>query len=105
MTGTAVAIEKQSPPAESQYRPDVDVFFVISGFLISGIILGHLEKGKFRFRDFYIRRIRRIFPSLLFVLVSCLVAGWFLLFADEYKMLGKHSVGGAGFFANFLLLG
>src|SRR6516164_9426306 len=46
----------------------VDVFFVISGYLISGIILASLAKGKFSFREFYARRVRRIFPALAVVL-------------------------------------
>jgi len=49
----------------------VDIFFVISGFLISGIILKDLERGKFSFADFYARRIGRIFPSLLLVTRCC----------------------------------
>ena len=80
----------------------VDIFFVISGYLISTIILNGLKKERFSYLDFYSRRIRRIFPALLVVLASCLVAGWFLLFADEYQALGEHTAGGAGFIANLL---
>jgi peptidoglycan/LPS O-acetylase OafA/YrhL len=57
----------------------VDVFFVISGFLISGILMKALDRGSFSFREFYSRRIRRIFPALIVVLVACYVVGWFLL--------------------------
>ncbi len=78
----------------------VDIFFVISGFLISTIILRSTEGGTFRFSDFYARRVRRIFPALLLVLSSCYLSGWFLLFADEYRELGKHLASGAGFIAN-----
>lgn len=81
----------------------VDIFFVISGFLISTIIFGSLEQSRFSFVEFYSRRIKRIFPALMLVLISCYVFGWFALFADEYKQLGKHIVGGAGFASNFLL--
>ena len=81
----------------------VDVFFVISGFLISTIIIGNLEKNSFSFIEFYSRRVKRIFPALLLVLIACFVFGWFALFADEYKQLGKHVAGGAGFVLNFLL--
>ncbi len=81
----------------------VDIFFVISGFLISTIIFGSLARGSFSFTEFYVRRIRRIFPALLVVLVGAGAFGWFTLLADEYKHLGKHLYGGAGFFANFLL--
>ena len=81
----------------------VDVFFVISGFLISTIIFEKLEQGSFSFTDFYARRIRRIFPALILVLVTSFILGWCILFVSEYKQLGKHIAGGAGFIANFIL--
>jgi len=81
----------------------VDIFFVISGFLISTIIIGSLERDSFSFITFYIRRIRRIFPALILVLVASFAFGWFTLLADEYKQLGKHMAGGAGFISNFIL--
>lgn len=80
----------------------VDIFFVISGFLISTILFGSLEKNKFSFKEFYARRIRRIFPALIAVLAACLVLGGLVLLADEYKQLGKHIAGGAAFISNFL---
>jgi peptidoglycan/LPS O-acetylase OafA/YrhL len=81
----------------------VDVFFVISGYLISTIILGDLARGRFSVIGFYARRIRRIFPALAVLLASCLVAGWFVLYADDYALLGEHVAGGAGFVSNLLL--
>ena len=81
----------------------VDIFFVISGFLISTIIFNGLESNKFSFVDFYSRRIRRIFPALATVLVATSVAGWFILYPDEYRQLAKHVAGGAGFVSNFVL--
>jgi peptidoglycan/LPS O-acetylase OafA/YrhL len=81
----------------------VDVFFVISGYLISTILIGNLERNSFSFVEFYIRRINRIFPALLLVLIASFIFGWFALLADEYKQLGKHIAGGAGFIQNFLL--
>lgn len=81
----------------------VDVFFVISGFLISSIIYESLDKGEFTFRDFYARRIRRIFPALIFVLTACFAFGWFSLLTDEFKQLGKHIAGGTAFISNLLL--
>ncbi len=81
----------------------VDIFFVISGFLITGIILKGLRGGKFSYREFYARRIGRIFPSLLLVLVVCLTVGWFVLFPDEYRQLAKHIVAGTLFMSNLLL--
>lgn len=80
----------------------VDIFFVISGYLISTIIIGSLERGSFSFVEFYSRRIKRIFPALLLVLIACFVFGWFTLLAEEYKLLGKHIAGGAGFVSNFI---
>ncbi|WNB75693.1 acyltransferase family protein [Methylomonas koyamae] len=83
----------------------VDIFFVISGYLISSIIFQNLEKGTFSFGEFYARRVKRIFPSLILVLAASYAFGWFALFADEYKELGKHIAAGAGFVSNFILWG
>lgn len=83
----------------------VDIFFVISGYLISSIIFESLDKKAFSFSEFYARRIRRIFPALLLVLIACLAFGWVTLWADEYKQLGKHVMGGVGFVSNFVLWG
>jgi peptidoglycan/LPS O-acetylase OafA/YrhL len=79
----------------------VDMFFVISGFLISRIILGGLESETFSLVDFYKRRIRRIFPALILLLVTVLCTGWLLFFASEYTQLGKHVASAAGFVPNF----
>ena len=81
----------------------VDVFFVISGFLISSIILRQLRRSRFTLADFYARRIRRIFPALLIVLVACLIFGWFALLPDELEHLGKHTAAAATFVSNFAL--
>ena len=81
----------------------VDIFFVISGYLISSIILSGLNSGKFSYREFYIRRIRRIFPALMLMFAACLIAGWYLLLPDEYRLLGKHTVASSLFAANFVL--
>ena len=81
----------------------VDVFFVISGFLISGILLRALQSGTFSFATFYANRIRRLFPALLLLLAVCLVVGWFVLLPDEYERLGKHTVGAAAYIENFVL--
>ncbi len=81
----------------------VDVFFVISGFLISGIILDEARVGVFSLRDFYARRIRRIFPALLLVLVVSLVAGWWLFLPADMVRLGKQLAASAAFVSNFYL--
>lgn len=83
----------------------VDVFFVISGFLISTIMFENLDRGTFSFAEFYARRIKRIFPALALVLAASYTLGWFALLTDEYKQLGKHIVAGAGFVSNFVLWG
>jgi peptidoglycan/LPS O-acetylase OafA/YrhL len=80
----------------------VDVFFVISGYLISMIVFKHFDEETFSFSEFYIRRIRRIFPSLITVLITCYIFGWFTLLSDEYKELGKQIVGTTTFVSNFV---
>lgn len=82
----------------------VDIFFVISGYLISGIIFRGLIKQTFSYTDFYIKRIRRIIPNLILVLTFVLVAGYFILFAYEYDTLGKHVIASSFFAQNFRLL-
>lgn len=79
----------------------VDIFFVISGFLITGNIHRDIESGLFTIRGFYLRRVRRIFPALLLVLLCCLVVGSFILTRSEFRQLGKHTAAAAGFTANF----
>lgn len=79
----------------------VDIFFVISGFLISTIILKNIDNGSFSFIEFYSRRIKRIFPALILVLFASLSVGFFCLFADEYKQLSRHVVRAAEFSINF----
>jgi peptidoglycan/LPS O-acetylase OafA/YrhL len=79
----------------------VDIFFVISGYLISSIILDNLAQGKFSFTDFYARRVKRIFPALFLVLACTLAYGWYVLTPNEYKALGKHTVAGSFFLSNF----
>ncbi len=81
----------------------VDVFFVISGYLISTILFLGVAKGGFSLRDFYGRRIRRIYPALALMMGACLVFGWFALLPKEYLQLGKHAFKGSLFFSNFAL--
>jgi peptidoglycan/LPS O-acetylase OafA/YrhL len=81
----------------------VDVFFVISGFLISGIIIDELNRGAFSLRRFYARRARRIFPALILVLASVLIAGWIVLFPAEYARLGQQVAASAAFVPNIYL--
>jgi peptidoglycan/LPS O-acetylase OafA/YrhL len=78
----------------------VDIFFVISGFLITGIIGTQLQASSFSVVDFYIRRANRIFPALVLVLAACLAFGWVSLFASEYQRFGRSAFSGAAFGAN-----
>jgi peptidoglycan/LPS O-acetylase OafA/YrhL len=82
----------------------VDIFFVISGYLITGIIVEELDKGTFSIASFYQRRIRRIFPSLIVVLAATLYVGWNWLLPNELASLGKNTVASALFSANLMLL-
>jgi peptidoglycan/LPS O-acetylase OafA/YrhL len=81
----------------------VDVFFVISGYLISGILMNNLRAGQFSLLGFYARRCRRIMPALIVVLAFVLVAGWYLLLPAEYAAAGWGVLGGAAFVSNILL--
>lgn len=81
----------------------VDIFFVISGYLITQIILSQLNAKNFSFYDFYSRRIRRIFPSLILIFLTCYVFGWFTLLSDDFKQLGKHIASGSTFISNLIL--
>lgn len=81
----------------------VDVFFVISGYLISSILIKDTENNKFSIKRFYQRRIRRIAPALITVLLSTLLLGWLCLFKPEFLSLGKHFIASLLFSENFLL--
>jgi peptidoglycan/LPS O-acetylase OafA/YrhL len=89
----------------------VDIFFVISGFLITGILqkilqnneLAHNKLSFYRYiTTFYQRRIARIFPALFTVMLACFALGWLLLLPAEFKIFGKHLLAGAGFASNLV---
>lgn len=83
----------------------VDIFFVISGYLISGILFRNLqEEGRIDFWDFYQKRILRILPNLILLLLAVAVLGYLLLIPSELSTLGKHIYSSAGFYQNFRLL-
>ena len=69
----------------------VDVFFVLSGFLMSSIIVEGLQQGRFSILSFYWARARRIWPALIVVCAGVLVAGWILLIPEDYEKLGRHA--------------
>ena len=81
----------------------VDVFFVISGYLISSILLKELAEGRFSLANFYGRRIRRIFPALAVCLVAVLAFGFIYLLPLELAQLGKHVFFGAAFLSNIAI--
>ena len=82
----------------------VDIFFVISGFLITGIIVRELDQKRFSLLAFYNRRIRRIFPALIVVLCVTLVLGWLWMLPAAYAQLSSDVFASAAFFANIALL-
>lgn len=93
--------------ASSQLLPGgfigVDIFFVISGFLITSILKKANEDKSFSLIAFYQRRIKRIFPSLLIVLACSAIFGYLTLFPNEFAQLGRHIAGGVSFISNFVL--
>jgi peptidoglycan/LPS O-acetylase OafA/YrhL len=78
----------------------VDIFFVISGYLITQIILSGLHSGSFSLAAFYARRVRRIVPALLVILAASCLLGWLTLFPAELRLLGSSIAWCAPFLAN-----
>lgn len=78
----------------------VDVFFVISGYLMTRIILGPLAQDRFSVFGFYLARARRIFPALAALCALLLLYGWFTLSPMDYKQLAKHAGASLLFFSN-----
>jgi len=78
----------------------VDVFFVISGYLITSLIVTDIQEGKFSIMHFWERRARRIVPAIAVVVIATLLAGWFLLLPDDYRQLGKSASFQSVFAAN-----
>lgn len=78
----------------------VDIFFVISGFLMTGIVTGKLESGGFSTIEFYAARAKRIIPALLILCAVLLACGWFFLQAPDYKQLASHAVYSLSFLSN-----
>lgn len=78
----------------------VDVFFVISGYLITSIIARELDAGTFSLLSFYERRIRRIFPALLVVIAACLAVGAWRLTPRHYNSLAESALAAIGFHSN-----
>ena len=79
----------------------VDIFFVISGYVISKGIYAREATGRFQFSDFYNRRFRRILPAQIAIIAFVLMAGFFLLSLNAYKALGISSISAALSLSNF----
>lgn len=82
----------------------VDVFFVISGFLMTGIIFRGIEQQSFSISKFYVARASRIIPALAALCSVLLVFGWFYLISIDYAILGKHAASSIAFFSNYTYL-
>ena len=82
----------------------VDVFFVVSGYLISQLIIEGIRAGRFSLAGFYARRIRRLLPALVVVLAAVFAIGWALLLPNDFESLCDEIIAGALFFANFRYL-
>lgn len=80
----------------------VDVFFVISGYLMTSIIYRGLSNEQFRLLSFYVARGRRIIPALLVPCLVLLLAGWFTLLPPDYNSLGKHVAASVTFVSNMV---
>jgi len=82
----------------------VDVFFVISGYLITSIIWNQRQAGRFSFVDFWARRARRILPALFVMILAVLAVGWFLLAPKDYEELGRSVRYQVMFVSNILFM-
>ncbi|MEC6822495.1 acyltransferase family protein [Photobacterium piscicola] len=80
----------------------VDVFFVISGFLMTGLIFRGLENNNFSIINFYVARANRIIPALSVVCLALLVFGWFYLTPLDYRVLGEHVTSSMTFVSNII---
>ena len=81
----------------------VDVFFVISGFLITGMILDGVRAGRFSLLDFYLRRVRRILPALLTMFVGVSLLALLILMPDEMERFASNITAGSLFVPNLVL--
>lgn len=80
----------------------VDVFFVISGYLIVGMIVADLDAGAFSLARFYERRVRRLFPALFVVMAACAIAGYLLFLPEEFRVFGQSLVATSVYVSNYL---
>jgi peptidoglycan/LPS O-acetylase OafA/YrhL len=80
----------------------VDIFFVISGFLMTAILLGSLENNKFSVLNFYFSRARRLIPALIVLCAILMIVGYFVLAPYEYKAHAKNTIGALSFVSNIM---
>ena len=80
----------------------VDVFFVVSGYLITSILIAEMGENRFSLIRFYERRARRILPALFFVLLCCLPFAWFLMLPSAMKAFSESMIAVPLFSSNFL---
>jgi peptidoglycan/LPS O-acetylase OafA/YrhL len=99
----SVLVNHSFPHALGGGFTGVDIFFVISGYLIGRHLLQDIAARRFTFLGFYAKRARRIFPALALVLLCVWGIGWFVLSAGEYSALGRHIAASSLFANNFLL--
>lgn len=98
----AVTIYHFSPDIMPSGFAGVDVFFVISGYLMCSIVLSNLDNNRFSLIDFYSRRAKRIIPSLIFLSICLMIFGFVYLNPIEYKTLAKHVISSLSFSSNYL---
>jgi peptidoglycan/LPS O-acetylase OafA/YrhL len=89
-------------PAFSGGFVGVDVFFVISGYLITGLLLADLDRGRFSIAEFYIRRARRILPALFLVMLCCIPFAWMWMLPSQFESFAKSLVAVVAFASNIL---
>lgn len=81
----------------------VDMFFVVSGFLIGGHVMREMDAGAFRFAGFYLRRIRRLIPAAYAMLAVTVIAAALLLTADAHARFAAQALGSIGYLTNVVL--
>lgn len=102
MAVTAVVLYHAFPSILPGGFVGVDIFFVISGYLITSILLRDLEINSFSLLSFFGRRMRRIVPALIVMFVCVMLFGWLVLLTGEYVDLSKQVIAGSTFISNLL---
>lgn len=96
----AVVLYHFNVPGISGGFSGVDVFFVISGYLMASIVVGGLHSERFELLGFYLSRARRIVPALIVLVLVVLLVGWFVLMPHDYQILGRHARESVFFMSN-----